>query len=161
MEVPAALPKSYGGVDVKSGRGPGSEEDRRVNLLICAMKREPLAFGMGFLDNDPLKKNRALFRKQTSFLACCQKQMPAAAATLEQSQPSRPRAKIPPARGALAGEKPARRRSSPQSETALQKKIGQQPARDGSRRRRQHSTKQIRLERLCGFRIHPTCREGP
>jgi hypothetical protein len=34
--VPAALPKSCGRVDVNSGGGPGSDEDRRVELPICA-----------------------------------------------------------------------------------------------------------------------------
>ena len=56
--VPAALPKSCGRVDVTSGGCPGSDDDRRVDLLIRAMKREPLTFGMGFLDNDPSKKKR-------------------------------------------------------------------------------------------------------
>ena len=49
-----------------SGGCPGSDEDRRVDLLIRAMKREPLAFGMGFLDNDPLKKKKK--KKQAQHL---------------------------------------------------------------------------------------------
>ena len=48
-----------------SGGCPGGDEDRRVDLLIRAMKREPLTFGMGFLDNDPFKKKKKYKTRMT------------------------------------------------------------------------------------------------